>query len=96
MINYNYILSTWSNSFGFGWDIFGTADYPFEPLSPGWIPIIQKMVLLTGLYFGISRGHLALKDPLPDSTLRAKAMILPSLFALLVINVMLKLFGIRL
>ena len=92
MVNYNYILSVLSDPFGVGWNIFGTAHYPFDPLFPAWIPVIQGVVLLAGLYFGISRGVLALGDLLPDSSSRAKAMILPSLFALLLVNVMLKLY----
>jgi hypothetical protein len=77
---------------GLGWDIFGTADYPFNPFHPEWIPMIQGIVLLTGLYFGLSRGFLALKTIIPNSVARAKAMLLPSLFALVMVNILLKLY----
>lgn len=92
MINYGYILSVLSDPLGWGWDIFGTADYPFQPFYPEWIPLILGIILLTGLYFGLSRGYLGLKTLLPDPQLRARAMIVPALFVLLVVNLLLKLF----
>ncbi len=92
MINYNYILSVLSDPLGLGWNIFGTADYPFKPFYPEWIPMTQGVVLLAGLYLGLSRGFLGLKGLVNDPSLRARGMILPSLFALLVINLFLRLF----
>jgi len=49
-------------------------------------------VLLTGLYLGVSRGFMALKDVLPDTKSKTRAMILPALFALLAVNLLLKLY----
>jgi len=77
-----------SDPLGLGWDIFGTANYPFNPLIPEWIPAIQGTLLLAGLYFGLSRGYLALQDLISDPRSRAKVMIFPSLFALLMVNVL--------
>nr|NIV99617.1 hypothetical protein [Candidatus Saccharibacteria bacterium] len=59
---------------------------------PQFIPIIQGIILLCGLYFGLSRGYLGLKEIVAVSDARAKAMIIPSVFALLVINIFLKLY----
>ncbi len=92
MVNYGYILNVMSDPLGLGWNLFGTADYPYSPFFPQWIPLIQGVIMLAGLYFGISRGYLAIKDIVADSALRARSMIYPSLFALLVINVFLKLY----
>ena len=92
MVNYNYILSVLSDPLGLGWDIFGTANYPFSPFHPEWIPMIQGILLLIGLYLGLSRGCLAIKDIVNDPVTRTRAMILPSLFALFVINILLKLY----
>jgi len=92
MVNYNYILSVLSDPLGLGWDIFGTANYPFSPFHPEWIPMIQGILLLIGLYLGLSRGFLAIKNIVNDPVTRGKAMILPSLFALFVINILLKLY----
>ena len=92
MVNYGYIISVFSDPLGLGWDLLGTADAHFNPLIPDWIPVIQGVVLLAGLYLGISRGFMALKDVLPDTRSQLRAMILPALFALLVINLLLKLY----
>jgi ferredoxin len=92
MVNYGYILNVMSDPLGLGWNLFGTADYPYSPFFPEWIPMIQGVIMLAGLYFGISRGYLAIKDIVADSALRARSMIYPSLFALLVINIFLKLY----
>jgi polyferredoxin/plastocyanin len=92
MVNYSYILNVLSDPLGLGWDLFGTAHYPYQPFLPDWIPIIQGLFLLGGLYFGISRGYLALKEIIGDSILRTRAMILPSILALLIINIFLKLY----
>jgi hypothetical protein len=54
--------------------------------------VIQGLMLLAGLYLGVSRGFMALKDLLPDTKLQLRAMLLPSLFALLAVNLLLKLY----
>lgn len=92
MVNYNYVLSVLSDPLGLGWDIFGTADYLFKPFYPDWIPVIQGTILLFGLYFGLSRGFLGIKKNVHDPVARARIMILPSIFALLVVNTLLKLY----
>ncbi len=92
MVNYSYILNVLSDPLGWGWNLFGTANYPFKPFLPEWIPLIQGLILLTGLYFGISRGYLAIKDIVSNSVLRTKAMIFPSILTLLIVNIFLKLY----
>jgi len=72
--------------------ILGTAGYPLKPLYPDWIPIIQGMIMLAGLYFGVSRGYAAIKEIITDAKSRFRAMILPSIFALVVINIFLRLY----
>jgi len=92
MVNYGYILNVLSDPLGLGWDILGTANFPFKPLFPESIPLIQGIILLAGLYFGLSRGYLSLKDIIPGPTVRAKAMMIPSIFALVVVNIFLRLY----
>jgi hypothetical protein len=75
-----------------GWDLLGTADTHFKPLIPDWIPVIQGFILLAGLYLGVSRGFMALEDVLPDTNSQTRAMLLPALFALLAVNLLLKLY----
>jgi heme/copper-type cytochrome/quinol oxidase subunit 2 len=92
MVNYGYILSVLSDPLGLGWDILGTADAPFRPFYPEAIPIIQGLLLLSGLYLGLSRGYLGLKQTRIRPNVRARAMAIPSLFALVVVNLFLKLY----
>lgn len=92
MVNYGYIISVFSDPLGLGWDLLGTADTHFKALIPDWIPVIQGFVLLAGLYLGLSRGFSALKDLLPDTRSQIRAMLLPSIFALLAVNLLLKLY----
>jgi len=92
MVNYGYIISVFSDPLGLGWDLLGTADAHFKALIPDWIPVIQGVVLLAGLYLGVSRGFMALKDVLPDTNSQTRAMLLPALFALLAVNLLLKLY----
>jgi len=92
MVNYGYILSVLSDPLGVGWNIFGTADYPYKPFYPEWIPMIQGILLLVGLYLGLTRGYQGLKGLFNDPFLRFRAMLLPSLFALVLVNTLLKLY----
>ena len=92
MVNYGYIISVFSDPLGLGWDLLGTADSHFHALIPDWIPVIQGLVLLAGLYLGVSRGFMALNDLLPDNNSQIRAMLLPALFALLAVNLLLKLY----
>ena len=92
MINYGYIISVFSDPLGLGWDLLGTAHAHFNPLIPDWIPVIQGFILLAGLYLGVSRGFMALTDVLPDTNSQIRAMLLPALFALLAVNLLLKLY----
>jgi polyferredoxin/plastocyanin len=92
MVNYSYILNVLSDPLGLGWNLFGTAHYPYKPFFPEWIPLIQGLILLAGLYLGLTRGYLGIKNLIEDSRLRTKALIIPSIFALLIVNIFLKLY----
>jgi len=92
MVNYGYIISVFSDPLGLGWDLLGTADAHFKALIPDWIPMIQGLVLLAGLYLGITRGFMALKELLPDPGSQIRAMLLPSVFSVLAVNLLLKLY----
>jgi hypothetical protein len=92
MVNYSYILVVLSDPLGLGWNLLGTANYSFHPFLPEWIPVIQGIILLAGIYFSFSRGYLAVKDIIPDKLARFKTMLVPSVFLLAVINIFLKLY----
>ena len=92
MVNYSYVLVVLSDPLGLGWNLFGTANYPFNPFLAQWIPTIQGIILLAGVYFSLSRGWLALNDLVPESGKRLKAMLAPSIFVMLVVNLFLRLY----
>ena len=92
LINYNYLLVVLSDPFGFGWNIFGTADMPFHPFHPDWIPSIQGLLLLVGLFIGLRAGLRGLVPVVTDARRRSLMMLPPALFALAVVNVLLKLY----
>ena len=59
MVNGSYIISVTSDPLGWGMDLFGTADFPWTPLMPAWVPWIQAPILLLGLYYGVRGGYKA-------------------------------------
>ena len=71
-------LNVLSDAFGWGWDLFGTADFSFTPFLSQWIPIMQGVLLLAGLYFGISRGFLTLQEVVSDQRVRVKTLFFPA------------------
>ena len=92
MVNYSYILIVLSDPLGMGWDLLGTANIAFKPFLPEWIPTIQGTILLAGIYFSLSRGYLGLKNLLPEPSSRFKALLPPSVFVIVVVNIFLKLY----
>ncbi|MFQ6039453.1 MAG: hypothetical protein ACE5PV_01250, partial [Candidatus Poribacteria bacterium] len=57
MVHGSYIISVISDPFGWGWNLFGTAEFPWKPLYPEYIPHVQIVLLLIGLYFSIKSGY---------------------------------------
>ena len=51
--NITFVLQSLSDPFGWGWDFFGTANTPWHQLIPRYIPIIQALLLLTGLHLSL-------------------------------------------
>jgi hypothetical protein len=56
LVNGSYIPMVVSDPFGWGWNLFGTANIPWTPLVPHWGPYLQVPLLLTGLYFALKSG----------------------------------------
>ncbi|MEE8168716.1 MAG: hypothetical protein V3T58_07580 [Candidatus Hydrothermarchaeales archaeon] len=48
MINGSYIVSVVSDPFGWGWNIFGTANYSWRPYFSGLVPYVQLLSFLIG------------------------------------------------
>lgn len=48
MVNGSYIISSLSDPLGFGWNLFGTAGYPWTPYFTELIPYVQLTSILAG------------------------------------------------
>lgn len=51
--NISYAIPLISDPFGWGWNLFGTADYPWAPYVPQIAPYLQVPTLLGGLVMSI-------------------------------------------
>lgn len=56
-VNGSYIISVISDPLGWGWDLFGTADFQWQPLWPEYLVYVQIILLLTGLYFALIKAY---------------------------------------
>jgi NADPH-dependent glutamate synthase beta subunit-like oxidoreductase len=48
MVQGSLVVSVISDPLGWGWNLFGTADYPWTPYAPHMVPFIQGAFLLWG------------------------------------------------
>jgi len=53
LVEGSFVLSTLSDPFGWGWDLFGTAGQPWVQLWPEAIPWVQTILVLIGLSMGL-------------------------------------------
>jgi polyferredoxin len=56
-VNGSYIINAVSDPLGRGWDLFGTAHYPWTPFYPEYVSYIQIPILLIGLYYALRTGY---------------------------------------
>lgn len=56
MINGSYIVSTISDPFGWGWDLFGTANFKWTPYLPEIVPYLQTLIMMGGAIFSTVTG----------------------------------------
>lgn len=61
-VNGSYIISVVSDPMGRGWDLFGTAHFPWTPFYPELVAYFQVPVLMIGLYFALRAGYGFAKD----------------------------------
>lgn len=52
-VNVTFILQSVSDPFGWGWDFFGTANIPWHQFLPQYIPWIQALLIMSGLYLSL-------------------------------------------
>jgi polyferredoxin len=52
-VNVTFIKQSLSDPFGWGWDFFGTANTPWHQFIPQYIPWLQALAVLSGLYLSL-------------------------------------------
>ena len=52
-VNVTFVLQSFSDPFGWGWDFFGTANIPWHQFLPRAIPWIQAVLILSGFYLSL-------------------------------------------
>ncbi|MBL7212589.1 MAG: 4Fe-4S binding protein [Desulfobacteraceae bacterium] len=57
MANMTFILLSFSDPFGWGWDLFGTAGMPWIQIWPSKIPWIQVGLILAGVTLSFKKGY---------------------------------------
>ncbi len=75
MVNYTHIISSLSDPFGWGWNLFGTAQSQWRPLLPEAVGSIQIPLLLAGLAVALRRGDDILRDLYPQPRRAARALV---------------------
>ena len=93
MVNGAYILSVLSDPFGWGWNLFGTAEVPWTPILPHWIPYIQIALLAGGAYFAISSLVRIGKKMFSSRSKLIRSMIPQAIFIGIIVVSFLKLFA---
>jgi polyferredoxin len=91
-VNGSYIISVISDPLGWGWDLFGTADFHWQPLLPEYLVYIQTILIITGLYFAMTRAKI-ISERLFKSKMQAFRSLIPvSVFSLLICVAFLRFF----
>ncbi len=75
MVNGSYIISIASDPMGWGWNLFGTAHFPWTPFFPEYTVYVQIPLLLFGLWFSLKRGYDIAKTLYPNTTQAARSLI---------------------
>ncbi len=55
--NGSYILHTVSDPFGLGWNIFGTANFPWTPVFTLHLQLLKGIIIIVGLLFSMDIGY---------------------------------------
>jgi len=91
-INVSYAIPVLSDPFGWGWNLFHTANYEWTPYVPQVLPYLQTPVLLVGLALSIGLGHRIAQENLGDGPQARRSLVPIVLFLMAVTLVLLWLY----
>ena len=63
IVNVTFLEQSLNDPFGWGWNLFGTASYPWTPYVPQVLPYLQVPILLGGLIISIRLAARNTKAP---------------------------------
>ncbi|HDP97746.1 MAG TPA: hypothetical protein ENN22_00985 [bacterium] len=86
MPNGSYIFHILSDPFAWGWNLFGTAGFPWTPVLTGWLGYLQGITLLIFYAFSLAYGFRISKQVYPDID-QAKRGWIPMLILLTLITI---------
>jgi len=66
MVNYTHITTSLSDPLGWGWNLFGTAGDRWRPLYPEYMHLLQVPLVVTGLWFSLTRGFAIARSKFPE------------------------------
>jgi hypothetical protein len=52
-VNVTFVMQSFSDPFGWGWDFFGTASIPWHQFLPRSVPWLQAVLILIGLHLSL-------------------------------------------
>jgi hypothetical protein len=89
--NFSYALMALSDPFGWGWDLLGTASFPWTPWLTGLTPILQVGVLVGGFIWAATTSRRIAEekaDPSQALKLSAPVMAFCLAFTLLLLGLL--------
>jgi ferredoxin len=92
MVNGSYIISVVSDPLGWGMNLFGTAEFPWTPLKPEWVPYVQVPILLFGFYYAMRGLDVVARRLFTDPKQRVRSVLFPTALLVGVTMVFLRLF----
>ena len=84
--NGSYVIHIASDPFAWGWDLLGTAGFPWTPVFTEWLVPLQFLVLLVGYAFSVDYGYKLARQTYSDSA-AARRGALPLLVLLTALTV---------
>jgi hypothetical protein len=73
-------------------NLFHTAEFPWVPFHPAWVPYVQVPILLVGLYYSLKGLDKVSRELFADARQRFRSVVAPAFLLLGVTAVFLKLF----